>query len=107
MSDQLTNASVTISDLPGIVIQLFERAQRQVLPGSQQIPGLFVRYLRRKPARGLAVICAVDELGNRDLEHAHDPNRSVSLRLDEEALAGAPRRLKEASARQTPLEVER
>ena len=106
MSDQLTNASVTISDLPGIVIQLFERAQRQLLPGSQQIPGLFVRYLRRKPARGLAVIYAVDELGNRDLEHAHDPNRSVSLTLDEEALAGAQIRFNEAQARQTPLEVQ-
>ena len=97
---------VSIVDLPGIVISLFERARQPLLttPGKQA--GLFVRYLRRKPARGLAVIYAVDELGHHSAAHTHDPHRSVSLTLDEKALDGARIRFHLGEAQQAALEVQ-
>src|SRR2546430_4572205 len=82
------NTNLSILDLPNIVTLLYQRADRHLLPGAQGTPGLFVRYLRRKPARGLAVIYTVDELGRSNKTHSNDPNRSVSLTLDEQALDG-------------------
>ncbi len=82
-------ASLSILDLPHIVTLLYERAKRPLLPGAQKPLGLFVRYLRRKPARGLAVVYAVDEIERCNKAHANDPNRSVSLTVDEQALDGA------------------
>ncbi len=99
-------ASLSILDLPGIVTLLYERAQRPLLPGAQEPLGLFVRYLRRKPARGLAVVYAVDEIGHGNKAHANDPNRSVSLTLDEQALDGTHICFTEAQAREAPLEIE-
>jgi hypothetical protein len=106
MSTPSANTGVSILDLPNILTLLFERAGRPLLPGAASTPGLFVRYLRRKPARGLAVIYAVDEIGKRKSEHARDPHRSVSLTLDEQALDGAVIQFSEAQARETALEVQ-
>ena len=106
MSTPPANTGVSILDLPNILTLLFERAGRPLLPGAASTPGLFVRYLRRKPARGLAVIYAVDEIGKRKSEHARDPHRSVSLTLDEQALDGAVIQFSEAQARETALEVQ-
>lgn len=106
MSTSSTNTGVSISELPGVLTLLFERAGRPLLPGAAATPGLFVRYLRRKPARGLAVIYAVDEIGKGKSEQARDPNRSVSLTLDEQALDGAAIQFSEAQARETELEVQ-
>ncbi len=106
MSQPSANTGVSILDLPNILTLLFERAHRPLLPDAAQTPGLFVRYLRRKPARGLAVIYAVDAVGQRKSENAHDPHRSVSLTLDEEALDGATIQFSEAQAREAPLEVQ-
>src|SRR5215469_16320994 len=97
---------LSILDLPGIVTLLFARAHRPLLPGAQKPLGLFVRYLRRKPARGLAVIYSVDELGHSGKARVSDPNRSVSLTLDEEALDGAHINFTEAQAREAQLEVQ-
>jgi phosphotransferase family enzyme len=104
VSDVDTNLSIL--DLPNIVALLYERAHRPLLPGAQKPPGLFVRYLRRKPARGLAVIYSVDEIGHANKAHSNDPNRSVSLTLDEQALDGAHIRFTEAQAREAELEVQ-
>ena len=106
MSQPSANTGVSILDLPNILTLLFERAHRPLLPDATQTPGLFVRYLRRKPARGLAVIYAVDAVGQHKSENAHDPHRSVSLTLDEEALDGATIQFSEAQAREAPLEVQ-
>lgn len=103
-SDVHTN--VSILDLPDIVTLLYKRADRQLLPDAQAIPGLFVRYLRRKPARGLAIIYSVDALGRANTSYTNDPNRSVSLTLDEQALDGARIRFTKAQARLAPLEVQ-
>ncbi len=105
MNQQAAERNVSIVDLPGIVTDLFARAGRPLLPDAEKGPGLFVRYLRRKPARGLAVIYAVDEIGRRS-EHAHDPNRSVSLTLDEPALEGARIRFNANQAHRAALEIE-
>jgi len=106
MSSPSADTGVSILDLPDILTLLFERAGRPLLPGAVSTPGLFVRYLRRKPARGLAVIYAVDEVGHRKSEHARDPHRSVSLTLDEQALDGATIQFSEKQARETALEVQ-
>ena len=104
VSDVDTNLSIL--NLPDIVTLLYERAHRPLLPGAEKPLGLFVRYLRRKPARGLAVVYNVDEIGHANKAHSHDPNRSVSLTLDEQALDGARIRFTEAEAREAELEVQ-
>ena len=106
MSQSSSKTGVSILDLPGIVTSLFERAHRPLLPGATQTTGLFVRYLRRKPARGLAVIYAVDEVGQHKGGHTRDPRRSVSLTLDEQALDGATIRFSEEQTREAPLEMQ-
>ena len=103
-SDVHTNLSIL--DLPDIITLLYQRADRQLLPDAQANPGLFVRYLRRKPARGLAIIYSVDELGHANKSHSNDPNRSVSLTLDEQALDGARIRFTKAQAQATDIEVQ-
>lgn len=111
MSTNNSHASLSIMELPSIVTNLFERARRPLLPEAQGPIGLFVRYLRRKPARGLAVIYHVDEVqrsGSTSAQkaHANDPHRSVSLTLDEEALEGAQIRFSAVQAQQASVEVE-
>jgi Phosphotransferase enzyme family len=100
------NTNLSILDLPNIVTLLYQRADRHLLPDAQGTPGLFVRYLRRKPARGLAIIYTLDELGRANKAHSNDPNRSVSLTLDEQALDGARIRFTKDQAQEVPLEVQ-
>lgn len=104
MSNMPVDATLSILELPSVLTDLFERAQRPLLPGSQGPLGLFVRYFRRKSGRGLAVIYAVDELGSKT--HAHDPKRAVSLTLDEQALDGAHIRFTATQAHAAPVEVQ-
>src|SRR5947209_11925706 len=104
MSNTPVGASLSILGLPAVLSDLFERAQRPLLPGSQGPLGLFVRYLRRKSGRGLAVIYAVDKLDAKI--HAHDPKRAVSLTLDEQALDGAHIRFTDAQAHAALVEVQ-
>src|SRR5712692_361510 len=105
------DTNLSILELPSVLMQLFKRANRPLLPGATQPLRLFVRYLRRKPGRGLAIIYTVDEvqsMGNRATSHkapGNNPNRSVSLTLDEKALDGAHIRFGAAQAAQAALEV--
>lgn len=108
MSDLFTDTNLTnlsILELPSVLTHLYERAQRPLLPGSQGPLGLFVRYLRRKPQRGLAVIYTVDEVSSSHKARSNNPNRSVSLTIDEPALDGARIRFSEVQAEQAPLDV--
>jgi len=102
--------SISILELPSIVTSLFARAHRPLLPGAEGPVGLFVRYLRRKPARGLALTYYVDEVqrskGRSASQHASSPNRSVSLTLDEEALDGPQIRFSAAQAQQAAVVVQ-
>jgi len=96
---------VSITDLPAILINLFERGQYPLLPESRGPLGLFVRYLRRKPQRGLAVIYAVDEIHPAKHARTNNPTRSVSLTIDEEALDGAHIRFKNNQTQQAQLDI--
>ncbi len=105
MDHAVTDTHLSIMDLPLVLTQLFERAQRPLLPDTLETPGLFVRYLRRKPGRGLAVIYAVDKINTPHKARVNDPNRAVSLTLDEQALNGAQILFNAQQTRQAPLEV--
>ena len=106
------DTNLSILELPSLLTQLFERANRPLLPGATQPVRLFVRYLRRKSGRGLAVIYSVGEvqsMGNRATSHkapGNNPYRSVSLTLDEKALDGAHIRFSAAQANLTALEAQ-
>lgn len=96
---------LSITELPSILTGVFERARRPLLPGAQGPTGLFVRYLRRKPERGLAIIYHVDEIRKHG-NTAHAPDRSVSLTLDEQALDGARMLFTASQATDAPLTVQ-
>ena len=106
MSQDYSDASLSILKLPAIVTGLFERANRPLLPGSKGPLELFVRYLRRKPGRGLAVIYNVDEVKSGRRKYSNDLNRSVSLTLDEQALEGAHIRFSETQAHQASFTIQ-
>lgn len=61
MSQASPDASLSIAKLPAVVTNLLERAKLPLLAGVKTPTTLFVRYLRRKPGRGLAVIYDMDE----------------------------------------------
>jgi len=105
MNYPITDARLSITDLPLVLTQLFERAQQPLLPDSQGQPGLFVRYLRRKPGRGLAVIYTVDQINAPRKARINDPKRAVSFTLDEQALSGAHICFNAQQASQASLEI--
>ncbi len=100
-----SDTTLSILELPSVLTDLFARAHRPLLAGATGPLGLFVRYLRRKPGRGLAVIYAVDELRSSHKTRANDPNRAVSLTLDEQALDGAHIRFTAEQAQHASLEI--
>ena len=67
-------AYVSVSELPSLLIELFERAAYPLLPGAQGPVKLLVRYLRRKPGRGLVVIYSVDEAIPRPRHTRREPS---------------------------------
>lgn len=103
MDEQHTgDMQVTIEDLPQIVYKLFTRSGHELLPGAQRPAELFVRYLRRKPARGLAVIYDASERLPRQ-QRAAATHRAISLTLGEQALDGSSILITPALAHTTPL----
>jgi thiamine kinase-like enzyme len=105
MSEQnMFDSHLTIEDLPQIVRDLFAQAEHELLPETAQPAELFVRYLRRKPGRGLAVIYDASPLLPRKRRLSAAPHRAISLTLGEGALAGSVIRITSAQARNTLLE---
>src|SRR5690349_10505676 len=105
MKDSAPVGGLSILELPTLVTSLFDRAHRQLLPGAVGPVGLFVRYLRRKPGRGLSVIYHVDELGRPGRRtHSTPPGRSICLALTESALVGSHLRLDVAQVQQAVLD---
>lgn len=78
-------------------------ARQELVPGTRQAPHLFVRYLRRKAGRGLAVIYDACELLPRR-RRASAPHRAISLTLEEQALAGSAIRVTPEQARNAVVE---
>src|SRR3989475_3972869 len=102
----LPRAALSIQELPSVIVQLFERAPQPLLPGVQGQLGLFVRYLRRKPGRGLAVICNAGALNAPRGTRGSAPKRWVSVTLGEGALAGTQIRFAARQAQKAALEVQ-
>ena len=100
---------LTIPTLPTLIHLLCERANYALVPNAEYTPDLFVRYLRRKPGRGLAIIYAVEDV-QQPIPAATAPTteayHSVSLTLDEQALHGSRICFSSAQAQQTPLELQ-
>jgi len=101
-----SGAALSIQELPSIVVQLFERAPQPLLPGVQGQLGLFVRYLRRKPGRGLAVIYNAGAPHASRGTRSSAPERWVSVTLGEAALAGTQIRFAARQAQEVALEVQ-
>src|SRR2546425_11715445 len=100
-------AALSIQELPSVVVQLFERARQPLLSGTQGQHGLFVRYLRRKPGRGLAVVYNASPPNSSRGTRSPTLERWGSLTLGEAALAGtqirfAPRQGQEGALRAQP-----
>ena len=87
MSQDQMEEGLSIPTLPTIVALLFARANRPLVDEERQ-PRFFVRYLRRKPERGLAIIYAIDT-GTRRSTTSHSLHNTVSVTLDEQALRGS------------------
>lgn len=106
MTEYTPQPTLSLADLPAIVARLFARAGQPLLPEPGEYPQLFLRYLRRKPGRGLAAIYQVDTArrGGSPDRSARDHTRTVSLTLDETALRGAMMLFTRAEAEQAPLE---
>lgn len=96
---------LAITDLPATLTQIFERAQSSLLPQAQGPLGLFVRYLRRKAERGLAIIYTVDEKHSSRKGRTNNPDHTVSLTIDEQAMDGVHIRFSAAQAGQAPLTI--
>ncbi|HLG61895.1 MAG TPA: phosphotransferase [Ktedonosporobacter sp.] len=97
--------ALALTDLPATLTQIFERAHRPLLPQAQGPLGLFVRYLRRKAERGLAVIYTVDEKHSARKGRINNPDHTVSLTIDEQAMDGVHIRFSAAQAEQAPLTI--
>lgn len=96
---------LAITDLPATLTQIFERAQRPLLPHAKGTLGLFVRYLRRKAERGLAIIYAVDEKYPAHKGRIHNPDHTVSLTIDEQGMDGVHIRFSAVQAQQASLTI--
>ncbi|MGH2510678.1 MAG: hypothetical protein ACRDHZ_25165, partial [Ktedonobacteraceae bacterium] len=79
---------LTIQALPDAIRAIFVRSGHQPLPETARPWGLFVRYLRRKPERGLAIIYDACEICSWK-QRACAVHQTVSLTLAESALAGS------------------
>ena len=101
-----SDSHLTIEDLPQIVRDLFAHAEHELLAASLQPAELFVRYLRRKPGRGLAIIYDARQRLPRQ-QRASAAHRAISLTLGEQALAGPSIRITSEQARNTPLVQQR
>ncbi len=98
MSQDYPDAKLSIMQLPTVVTDLLTRAQQPLRAGVKVPTKLFVRYLRRKPGRGLAVIYNVGGDKPQRAKRVNDLYHSLSITLSEKVLAGPHIRFSEAEA---------
>ena len=96
---------LSIQELPGVVRAILTRSHQSPLTEATRPWGLFVRYLRRKPARGLAVIYDACEILPYQ-QRATAIHRTVSLTLDESALVGSTILITPEQAENATLETQ-
>jgi hypothetical protein len=106
MSQNEPVVALAIEELPTVVVQLFERVGQPLLPGTHGQPRLFVRYLRRKPGRGLAVVYNASPLNSSRGTRSRTPERWVSLTLGEAALEGTQISFAARQAQEVALEAQ-
>jgi len=109
MKLQPPDNNLSILELPTLINRLCERANYALLPGVDGTCNLFVRYLRRKPGRGLAIIYTVAEPQDQTTSNkavVEQPYRSVSLTLDEQVLEGTRICFNTKQAQQTPVTIQ-
>ena len=76
----------------------------QRLPHSpREQAGLSIRYLRRKPGRGLVIVYAAGALTAGSAPHGRDPHRWLTVAVDEAALVGTRLRFTTEQLRQARL----
>jgi len=91
MSRYDAGRSLSMPDLPWVITSLFDRGRRPLVPGAPGPLHLRLRYLRRKPGRGLVVTYQVGlrRSGHLSRWARFAPTGLVSLALDEPALDGS------------------
>ena len=98
MSQDDVQANISIMNIPIIVTKLFEKVEHPLVVDTKTPATLFVRYLRRKPGRGLAIIYDVESVRQNKKKRIHDLNSSLSITLDEQVLEGSRIRFTQAQA---------
>lgn len=106
MSNDYPETSLSIMQLPDIVTHLIEKANQPLFAGVKTPMMLSVRYLRRKPGRGLAVIYAVNEEKQGKASREHNPYHTLSLTLNEQGLEGSRIRFTQAEAQQAVFSIQ-
>jgi hypothetical protein len=80
-------ASGSLPELSSIMVQLLERPPEPLRLGIEGRFGLFPRYVRRKPGRGLAIIYNASALDSSRRGRRTMPERWVTLTLGERSLS--------------------
>ena len=84
--NSLSSTTTAMQDVPTLIMSSNERADRSLPVEEQQ--AFHIRYLRRKPGRGLAIMYDVEIASHEGKHHRRDvPQRLISLTVDEATLA--------------------
>src|SRR5256884_6011592 len=92
-----SGATVSIQALSSIVQRLPHCLRGQT--------GLSIRYLRRKPGRGLVIVYAAGALTAGSAPHGRDPHRWLTVVVDEAALVGTRLRFSTEQLQQARVET--
>src|SRR5438105_1237187 len=87
MSQDECRAAVSIRELPFVVVDFLEHAHPRFFAGIQGPVGLFVRYLRRKPGRGLTILYQAGSVGGSRRNRLTIPRRWVTVMTGNRVLA--------------------
>lgn len=96
--------TVSIKALSSLLVQVLEGSIRPFLPSINGKLNLYIRYLRRKPGRGLSIVYAADAAKVGHAGHGPDHDRWVTVTVDEAALAGTRIRFSAQQVREAQIE---
>lgn len=106
MGKDYQETGLSIMQLPDVVTHLLKKANQPLFAEEQTAVRLFVRYLRRKPERGLAVIYDVNEEKQGKIHRSNYLYHTLSVTLNEQVLEGSHIRFTEAEAQQTVFSIQ-
>jgi len=93
---------------PGSGAAVSVRALSSIIPFPHSLrgqTGLSIRYLRRKPGRGLVIVYAARALTAGSARHGRDPHRWLTVVVDEAALVGTRLRFNTEQLQRARLET--